>query len=56
MHLCLNSRYVQVFLSVSQNTFSQWLIPIDHNNRKIKCAEEKRYLENHHKLQHNSNR
>lgn len=32
-HLCLNSCYVQVFLSDSQNTFSQWLILIDHNNR-----------------------
>lgn len=56
MHLCQNSRYVQVFLSVSQNTFSQWLIPIDHNNRSVKCAEEECYLEIQHKLQHKSKR
>lgn len=45
MHLFLNSRYVQVFLSVSQNTFSQRLILIDHNNRKVTCPEEKHNLE-----------
>lgn len=43
MLLCLNSHNFQVFLSVSQNTFSQWLIPVEHVDRKVKYAEGKHY-------------